>query len=686
ADFPRTVAVTGMGGLGKTQLAVEFCFRYGRYFPGGVFWLSFADAENVANEVVAIGGERGMGLYKDGDQLSQADQIGRIRKAWQEPIPRLLIFDNCEEESLLSEWIPVTGGCRVLLTSRRAHWSRPLQVVERPLPLLDSTESVALFKQLAPHLKPEEAADIANELGRLPLALNLAGSFLSRYGQVTAVNYLSQLRSHSILQHPSLQGRGSDYSPTGHELNVYRTFAFNLVQLDIDNETDAHALYLLACAAQFAPGEPIPRQMFLDINSQTDDLHAILLADDALTRLATLGFIQMDGQQTITIHRLLVSFANNVLENVTSAQQSVEQVVWQKVWDVWEKETTWEILPIAAKHLHHIVDAAIIRADVWAARLAHTWGRHLLALTDFEACSDYLGKSLTIFEENGYGQHPDLADLLMALGTLKWSHVSDDAAWPYYKRANEIYKQSLGSTHRKTARSLNNLGILHSRTGNPEMAKNHYERALSIYEQIDDLNPAEIARTLYNLGQVYKRIGDFDRATVYHERANAIRKEIVSEDNLYLLQSLNSLGVICYITGNYERALAYFKQTLVAYQEKFGKTHIRTASAFSNIGTVLLLMEQHEAAMEMLTQALGVREKLYASDNPNVGRSLSKLGHLYLKIGKYAEAQAYLEKALQIQLAAQPEHNNTADTLNHLADLHIRRGELEAARPFLEQA
>ncbi|VAW33663.1 hypothetical protein MNBD_CHLOROFLEXI01-3805 [hydrothermal vent metagenome] len=158
---------------------------YGGETAVSIDFLSLNSALTDSNDVEEI--DQALRHYQ-GDllSLSQTDQIGRIRKAWQEAIPRLLIFDNCEEEALLSEWVPVTGGCRVLLTSRRANWSRALQVCERPLPLLDLSESVALLNQLVPNLNPEEASDIATELGRLPLALHLAGSFLERYPQITA--------------------------------------------------------------------------------------------------------------------------------------------------------------------------------------------------------------------------------------------------------------------------------------------------------------------------------------------------------------------------------------------------------------------------------------------------------------------------------------------------------------------
>ncbi len=107
---------------------MEFCYRYGRYFPGGVFWLNFDEAENVAEEVAAVGSERGLGLFRETEKLTLTDQIGRVQRAWQEPVPRLLVFDNCEDEALLGRWLPVTGGCRVLLTCRQSEWAPELEI------------------------------------------------------------------------------------------------------------------------------------------------------------------------------------------------------------------------------------------------------------------------------------------------------------------------------------------------------------------------------------------------------------------------------------------------------------------------------------------------------------------------------------------------------------------------------
>src|SRR5262249_30891168 len=108
----QVVASTGLGGLGKTQLTVELVHRYGRFFAGGVYWLSFASADEIPLQVAACAGP---GL----EARPVEERVRRVMDAWQSAVPRLLVFDNCEEEALLDAWRPPSGGCRVLVTSRR---------------------------------------------------------------------------------------------------------------------------------------------------------------------------------------------------------------------------------------------------------------------------------------------------------------------------------------------------------------------------------------------------------------------------------------------------------------------------------------------------------------------------------------------------------------------------------------
>ena len=147
-------AATGLGGIGKTQLATEFVHRYGQYFLGGVFWLSFADASAIPGEVALCGDRDGLDLYPEAGSLPVEDQVRLVRAAWHSPLPRLLVFDNCEDEALLEQWRPAYGGCRVLLTSRRAQWDPTLVTHTVPLGVLQREESVALLRKHRPDLCP----------------------------------------------------------------------------------------------------------------------------------------------------------------------------------------------------------------------------------------------------------------------------------------------------------------------------------------------------------------------------------------------------------------------------------------------------------------------------------------------------------------------------------------------------
>jgi hypothetical protein len=308
----RVVAITGICGSGKTQLAAEFVHRYGRYFTGGVFWLSFANASEIESQVAACGGPGFMQLRPHFGELRLEDRVAIVRSAWQAEVPRLLVFDNCEAEELFVRWCPPTGGCRVVVTTRRGSWSPVLGVEALPLNVLNRTQSRLLLSRFRPELRCDDRMldGIAHELGDLPLALHLAGSFLRRYQAVmTPERYLAELRELGPLQHASLQGRGWSrcVSPTGHAQSIAEMFRLTCEQLRNDSRVDQAARTLLATASCMAPGELVPRTFLVRHLGEAATREDQLQREDAFIRLQDLGLLEASGD-SVRVHRLLAQF------------------------------------------------------------------------------------------------------------------------------------------------------------------------------------------------------------------------------------------------------------------------------------------------------------------------------------------------------------------------------------------
>jgi hypothetical protein len=375
---PQAAVATGLGGIGKTQLACEFVHRYGQFFAGGVFWLSCAEPDAMAAEVAACG--QGLPMPAGFASLSLNEQVREqvrlVQRAWQEPLPRLLVFDNCEAEGLLVQWRPPHGGCRVLLTSQRLQWDRALGVQLFRLDVLARPESIALLRQHRSDLAEDDADlnTIAANLGDLLLALHLAGKFLERYQYaVTLPAYPAQLQQPGLLEHPSLRGwqLTRDTSPTLHDQHVARTFALSYERLDARDTTDALALALLARTAYFAPGEPIPRDVLLATLSQdADNLDATLAREDAIRRLHEVGLLEPAVSGAVRLHRLLAAFVQSAYSD-PEAQTAVEQTMLTIANRL---NNAGDPRPLRALevHLRAVTDAAQRHEDTQAARLCKT--------------------------------------------------------------------------------------------------------------------------------------------------------------------------------------------------------------------------------------------------------------------------------------------------------------------------
>ncbi|MGD9247554.1 MAG: tetratricopeptide repeat protein, partial [Desulfobacteraceae bacterium] len=408
AAIGQVAAATGMGGIGKTQLASEFAHRYGQYFAGGVYWLNFADAEDVPAQVAGCG-------LSEQRQFDMETQIRAVLSAWQSELPRLLIFDNCEDEALFDQWRPKTGASRVLVTSRRQRWAPYLGVESMAIGALERSESIELLQNLASHLTKKEADAIADELGDLPLALHLAGHFLQRYA-VSGEDYLRQLRDQSWLDHPSLQGRKAKLSPTKHELHVAKTFALSYDKLNPNDVIDRMGLALLARSACFAPGTPIPKALLLITLENDESPIDPLDLQDGLTRILDLGLLESEEENSLVLHRLLAVYVQNTAIDIDAeAESDVEQALLDEANRINNSGLPAGLIAWQP-HLRFVTDQAKEKEDETGAGLCNTLGFHLRSIGDYPA------------------------------------------ARPYYEKALEINKKVLGEEHPDTARSLNNLG------------------------------------------------------------------------------------------------------------------------------------------------------------------------------------------------------------------------------------
>jgi len=478
----QTAAATGLGGIGKTQLAVEFVYHYGRFFAGGVYWLNFEDPKAVPAEVAACSrpGEEGLELQT---------QIRMVLSSWQSELPRLLVFDNCEDSGLLAKWRQPSGGCRILVTSRKSKWDQALSVDLLPLGVLDRNESILLLKQFLKSISTDEADKIAEELGDLPLALHLAGSFLSEYKKIISpADYLCQLKDETLLNHPSLTGRGTSFSPTGHELHVAKTFALSLGELNADDSVDELAMHILARTAYFATGIPIPRDLLLKtVDSSEENFEATLQIEDVLKRLGNLGFIEIEQEGSIVMHRLVASFVRN-LQRDSEAQTATEIAVLTEARRINSTGYPSGLLEWQP-HLRMVTDRAQKRGDERGSSLSSVLGYHLHAIGDYPG------------------------------------------AYPNFQQAFEIRRKVLGEEHPDTAESLNNLGVLLQAMGDYEGARPYLEKSLEIDLKVFGDQHPNVATRYNNLGSAYSDLGDANKAIEYLEKALEVFTTIYGKDH-----------------------------------------------------------------------------------------------------------------------------------------------------------
>lgn len=638
-------ALSGLGGIGKTQTAIEYAARYRAEYPNGVFWINAGTIGGLTNGFVAIA----MALRIPAAESSNQDDVVKATLAWLNSNSSwLLILDNAEDRREVRSFVPERGEGDLLITSREPVFAE--FGIPRTLGLhdLDVDESLRFLlartgREDAGSADRAAAAELATELGNLPLALEQAAAYVAETNAPFAA-YLIAFRKRRVELLEKAEGLVSRDT-------VAVTWAANF---DAVGRESRAAADVLRVSALLGP-DGIPFELLIDGAPALGGPIADALADgddmavaEVLRPLARYSLIRSDpALRVFSVHRL------------------VQEIVWTAL-DGAERKAYLERAVDA-------LDAAFPEVEFT------TWARcerlvphvtSLAARADFEDVqSEATGR------------------VLNRTGRYLWErgHYAEGGA--LIERALAIGERTLGPDHSDVARSLDNLAITRSRQGRYADAQALLERALAIYERVLGPDDLDVARRLNNIANVHFEQGRYAEAQPLHQRALAIRERALGPDHPDVATSFSNLGIVNSFQGRYAEAQTLYQRALAIWERALGLDHPHLAQTLDNLGETDTKLGLYAEARALHERALTIRERSLGPNHPQVAESLNALGNVYRDRGLYAEARPLYERALAIwERALGPDHPDLANGLNNLGIVFVNQGRDDDAESLFERA
>ncbi len=602
-------AVHGLGGVGKTQLAIRYVYDHAADYDA-VFWLTADPPSKLAADYAALAKEIGLPAATQTTDLNE--QIAAVRH-WLESAASghwLLVFDNADEPDTLRDYLPTGGGGHVLLTSRRSRFRKGIRPLE--VHVMERSESVRLLLERSGQSDAAAADRLAAELGDLPLALAQAGGYLEET-QMPLADYLQlfQTRRGELLQ------RGDP--PDGYGGTLFATLG--LAMQRINKPAAEELLGLIACLAP----DDIPRSL---LARAFDDP---IRFNDALTPLVRHSLIRAEGE-IVEAHRLVQAVARERMSaevkvlRVGRAIQLLEAAFPQ---ESYETETWEECRPLQphADHASGLADQCQVAAEQTA--------RLLDRLALFEeyrarlAAADAFGRRALALKENTFGpDHPEVARTLGNLGNVARKQGDLSGARQLLERALRIKEQSYGPGHPEVARTLDNLGNVAREQGDLSGARQLLERALRIEEQSYGPDHPEVARTLGNLGNVAQDQGDLSGARQLQERALRIFEQSYGPDHPEVARTLTNLGNVAQDQGDLSAARQLQERALRIQEQSYGPDHPEVAITLHNLGYVLVKMGERVQGKLLVERALATYRKFLGEEHPHTARARNLLARI----------------------------------------------------------
>jgi tetratricopeptide (TPR) repeat protein len=603
-------ALHGIGGVGKTQLALEYAHRFAGEYELA-WWIPSEQPELISDHLSALALK--LGLVSAGTASPEAVEMlqGHLRRhgRW------LLIFDNAEDRDALARLLP-DGPGHQLITSRNHHWTGVAQPID--VDVFSRAESVALVQSHLPQLKDDDADRLADALDDLPLAVGQAVDLIAET-RLPVDAYLRNLATHTA----DLMGEGRP--PGGYPVPLAASVALTAERL---NAADPAAWQLLLLCARLGP-EPIPADLFTT-------------RPDLLS-----GPLRKVAAKPVAFARAVSKIGSYGLARLTETGPVLHRLVQAVL-----RDTT------AGPSNHRaIVERLLVAAEPDNPTDPRWWPRWQVLLPHLLAADP---------------TSSDSADLRLMTSRAMW-HLMDRGeardALPLVQQFHQVWTAQHGPDDESVLAIAHTLAEIHSTLGNYRQSRELNQENLARHRRLHGNRHIDVLNSALGLAGNLRAVGRFEDARVLDEETLAEYRRTIGYDDPRTLNSATGLAVDLYDLGEYEEARQLIEDTLSRQKRVLGDEHPATLITAQNLAVVLQELGDPDRAGELTRETWKLRRRVLGDNHPNSLVSAHNLAvHLH-RAGDYeAACQLHQENLTRRQQVLGAEHPDTVESAYALAE------------------
>jgi tetratricopeptide (TPR) repeat protein len=634
-------AILGMGGLGKTELALQYAISQLQTYKGGICWLQ-PKSEDIGSQLLNFSR-----IYLDlnpPDDFNLPEQLQYCFRNWREGNVLLVVDNVTDYDKKIKPYLPpASSRFKVLMTTRQKLGA---SIKQLPLNVLQPAAALELLRSLLAETpeRIDRELDIAQELcqwlGYLPLGLELVGRYLKRKPDLSLRKMMRHLQQ-KRLEQAALVNPEDDMTA---QLGVQAAFELSWQELA---EEDKELGCLLSL---FAPA-PIPWKLVEQCLPEKDQEELEKIRDD---KLLYLHLLKRQGEGIYQLHPLLREFFQSKLtglDQVEEFKRSVSQVMVTVAKQIPDTPTLEEInavslaIPHIAEVANHLIpyvsDQDLISPFLGLGKFYKGQGLYTLAQRWNQQC-------LSTAQDRLGDNHPSVATSLNELAYIYYLQGRYDQAEPLYIQTLQLDKRLLGDNHSSVATSLNNLAALYDSQGRYDQAEHLYLQALELRKRLLGDNHPSVAISLNNLAALYDSQGRYEQAEHLYLQALELRKRWLGDHHPLVATSLNNLALVYNSQKRYNQAEPLLLQALELRKRWLGDHHPDVATSFNCLALLYYSQGRYDQAEPLLLQALELRKRLLGDHHPDVATSLNNLALLYNSQGRYDQAEPLLLQALEL--------------------------------------